>query len=305
MSWNTSLVLRNIQAEIDQINYEIANSGGGIGPQGPVGPTGPTGATGLTGETGENGRSAFNISLLGGATYVSGDLSSIKTNSSNGYAITTSPFLGGAFISGYATRQNAVYIGLTETTNVSNPSNPASSFSHMLYSEGDNIYRLNNGVVITSAPYPNSNPNFTFSVEYDNTNIMFFCDGVELVPLRLNVGSEKSYYGAWCSYLDKTISNIQFSSIVVGPKGEQGIQGIQGIQGNQGNQGIQGVKGDQGIQGIQGEKGEKGDPGDLANPVIFTDTFKFNNNIGFTMAEFNNTNKSIILQSGASGVIQS
>lgn len=265
MSWNTSLQLRNIQSEIDLINYEIANSGGGIGPigpqgpqgiqgiQGPIGTTGATGSTGssgsqgiqgATGATGANGVSLFNITLNGGATYLPNSLSSFNTNSSSGYAITTQAYNSGCMISSYNTRLNATYIGLTESTTVATPTMPYLSFSHVLYSDNVYIYRMDSGVLSpTYDVYPNSNPNYVFSVKYDNSNLYFYLDGQEAVNLRLNVGPGKTYYGCWACYNAKTFSNIQFVPLA------QGIQGATGSTGATGSQGI------------------KGDPGSIITPV--------------------------------------
>jgi hypothetical protein len=68
MSWNTSLMLRNIQNEIDEINYVIDNNVDGIGPQGIQGIPGTQGNTGLSGS---NGVSLFDITLNGCLLYTS------------------------------------------------------------------------------------------------------------------------------------------------------------------------------------------------------------------------------------------
>jgi len=318
MSWNTSLQLRNIQAEINQINYIIDNNVDGIGPQGPQGiqgiegiqgPTGSTGATGsigstgsqgiqgVTGATGANGVSLFDITLNGGATYTAGSLSSFNTNSSTGYAVTTQAYNSGCMISSYATRANAIFIGLTETTNVTNPSTPYISFSHVLYSDNQAIYRIDDGVLNQGlfVQYPNSNPNFTFSVKYDNSNLYYYADGVELVNLRLNVGAGKTYYGCWASFNAKTFSNIQFVPLaegIQGATGSTGATGSQGIKGDTGSQGIQGNQGTQGIQGIQGIQGVKGDPGSIITPV--NNLVEFNAGIGMA----GGANKFVIGDSG-------
>ena len=292
MSWNTNLALRNIQSEIDQINYIIDNNVDGIGPQGPQGiqgiegiqgSTGSTGATGsigstgsqgiqgATGATGANGVSLFDITLNGGATYLPNSLSSFNTNSTTGYAVTTQAYNSGCMISSYNTRANATYIGLTETTSIVDPNNPSSSFSHVLYSENTRIFRMDSGVLSSGNDvYPNSNLNYVFSVKYDNNNLYFYLDGQEAVNLRLNVGPGKIYYGCWSSYQNKTFSNIQWVPLVQGIQGATGATGAtgsQGIKGDTGSQGIQGNQGTQGIQGIQGIQGVKGDPGSIITPV--------------------------------------
>jgi hypothetical protein len=185
-------------------------------------------------------------------------------------------------ISSYATRANAIFIGLTETTTITNPSTPYISFSHVLYSDNTKLFRMDLGVLSSRFDvYPNLNPNYVFSVKYDNNNLYFYLDGQEAVNLRLNVGSGKTYYGCWSSYQNKTFSNIQWVPLAQGIQGNQGIQGIQGIQ------------------------GVKGDTGSILSPVNNLVEFMDNVNITSTLNVSNQINSRALVASYEVAIVPS
>ena len=271
---SVNIRLNNLQNEVNYIEYVIDSNVDGIGPQGIQGIPGVKGDTGLSGS---NGVSLFDITLNGGATYLPNSLSSFNTNGSTGYAVTTQAYNSGCMISSYAPRTNAVYIGLTESTSIINPANPSASFSHVLYSDSTKLYRMDSGNLSSNYDvYPNSNPNYVFSVKYDNNNLYFYLDGIEAVHLRLNVGAGKTYYGCWSCYNAKTFSNIQFVPLA---------QGLQGPTGNTGNTGATGAKGD------------KGDTGSITSPVNNLVEFMDNVNITDTLNVTNQINCRAVVSS--------
>ena len=191
-------------------------------PSGPIGPQGPQGNTGARGLT---GASAFTVLLSGGATFSPTTLSTFTTNGTNGYGVTAEAYNSGCLVSAYAPRGSgtqAIYVGLS-TSGTFTTSPPANSLNYGIYSDGTTVQVILSGIVQSPVQLPNSNPNYTYTVKYDNQNITFLLDGVVLDPSWvIPVGAGNTYYGGWCSYNSVTYSNLQWNQLVAGSSGGGG-----------------------------------------------------------------------------------
>jgi hypothetical protein len=268
-SWNTSLLLRNIQQEIDLINYEIEHSSGGIGPIGPQGPKGDTGAAGA---------SPFTMTLGGGAQVYNNTLTSfifpsiVPVTSQTQYIVSDQCYSNCTTSCQYFKDGNTLFLGLRDNKIPTDPNNPQASCTWYFFADYANqqLYQFNNTANMGQISLTKELQTFTMSVI--NGSLKCYLNNAEILEFQRTVSPSTLWY-SYCStynagaYTDNIVTDYIFNQEVPGPQGAQGAQGAQG------NQGIQGAKGDKGDTGATGAKGDtgatgaKGDNGGIINTL--------------------------------------
>jgi hypothetical protein len=244
-SWNTSLVLRNIQAEIDQINYEIAHSGGGIGPQGPAGAQGPVGASGA---------SNFTMQLNGGAQIYNNTINSyifpstVPATSLTQYIVSDQSYNNCTTSCQYFKSTNSLFLGLTKNKTPSDPTNPLSSCTYYLYAD-DVQKRLYLYVNNIQGPYITLTSQLhTFTISAINGILYCYLDNVVLPSFQQTIDPSLVWY-SYCStynngaYNDNIVTNYVFNQLAIGPQGIKGDTGATGATGATGPTGATGSPG--------------------------------------------------------------
>ena len=156
--------------------------------------------------------------LCNGATWIA-ESSILRTNGSDGLAMTDSRYSGGCTVSATVTAyKNGYYIGISE-----DPIHPLqvpteSHMSFMLYQNGSTLTYYRNGRS-TAVNYDyNGIPegNITFSISYYLNSgywyVSFYMNGIELTAMKLRVSPNMTFRGVWASVGNQDISNLTFSN---------------------------------------------------------------------------------------------
>ena len=230
-SWNTSLVLRNIQAEIDQINYEIEHSSGGIGPQGPPGP-----ASTVPGPPGSNGATAFTMQLHGGATVYNNNLNSFGFPSGSGpslgqYIVSDQCYQNVSTSCQYAMPANTVFLGFRNNQIPADSSNPVNDCTFHLYGdlETNTLYLYNNQTQVANTPITTNS--ITISMTINGGYLNCYLNNILLNGAFVQKVDETAVWFGYCSTYNASndatnhIDNYIFSNNCIGAQGIAGPSG--------------------------------------------------------------------------------
>ena len=156
--------------------------------------------------------------LCNGATWIA-ESSILRTNGSDGLAMTDSRYSGGCTVSATVTAyKNGYYIGISE-----DPIHPLqvpteSHMSFMLYQNGSTLTYYRNGRSTAVNHDYNGIPegNITFSISYYLNSgywyVSFYMNGTELTAMKLRVSPNLTFRGVWASVGNQDISNLTFSN---------------------------------------------------------------------------------------------